>query len=99
MIDSTALRGFPPVVYVPCVPTEADPGVLQVALRRTRDGRLALLAYSALDRLVEAIGPDTPWVLCDKAALQRIYAESPYDLLLRDVFVPQDRRAGGWHGV
>ena len=40
---------MPPVVYVPCVIDEHDERKL--ALRTTKDGRLALLVCTALDRL------------------------------------------------
>ena len=41
---------IPPVLYVPCEPgSTADDARLTV--RATRDGRRALLAYTALDRL------------------------------------------------
>lgn len=43
---------FPPVVYVPCSPLSTGDEELSVDLRQTRDGKLALLVYSALDRLV-----------------------------------------------
>ncbi|WP_324195087.1 SAV_915 family protein [Nocardia farcinica] len=31
-------------------------------LRRTRDGRIACLAYSALDRLLNCCGNNQPWM-------------------------------------
>lgn len=92
-------RDFPPVVYIPCVPRREVPQELQVALRRTRDGRIALLVYSALDRLFAAIGDDSPWVMCDIDGLRAIYDMSPYDVVLRDIRVPQDRREAGWYAV
>lgn len=50
---------MPPVVYVPCVIDEHDERKL--ALRTTKDGRLALLVCTALDRLLDLAG-DVPWV-------------------------------------
>src|SRR5690606_24904115 len=46
----------PPMVYVPVgdVPTGDD---VQIIFRRTLDGRLALVLYTALDRLVDCGGP------------------------------------------
>lgn len=48
------------------------------------DGRTALFAYSALDRLAEFYRADAPWVLLSVTDLQRLHAESPYDLLFLD---------------
>jgi hypothetical protein len=54
-------------------------------LHRVADGRTALYAYSALDRLHDHYLPDSSWVLCDGSALQRIHDATPYDLLFVDV--------------
>lgn len=50
-----SMRDFPPVVYVPCTRSRTEWGpagqvALEILMRMTRDGRIALLAYSALDR-------------------------------------------------
>lgn len=74
---------FPPVVYVPTT-AEADPAVRRVVMHRVTDGRTALFTYSALDRLHDFYRLDSPWVVCDVAALQRIHDETPYDLLFLD---------------
>ena len=71
---------MPPVVYVPCVIDEHDERKL--ALRTTKDGRLALLVYTALDRLLDLAG-DVPWVLMDWDGL---------DMLLQDIRIPEDQR-------
>lgn len=47
---------FPPVIYVPCLPLNSGNGKLSVDLRQTHKGELALLVYSALDRLVTCCG-------------------------------------------
>ena len=78
---SRVIENFPPVVYIPTtVDTE---GVTRVDLRVTRDGRTALFAYSAIDRL-EAWFAKVPWVLVTVEGLQTLYDEEPYDLLLFD---------------
>lgn len=76
--------GFPPVVYVPTT-DEPDPVVRRVLMHRVEDGRTALYAYSAIDRLHSYYVPDAPWLLCDVAALQRLHDQTPYDLLFLDV--------------
>lgn len=75
---------LPPVVYVPTT-EEPDVAARRVLLHRVEDGRTALYTYSAIDRLHRWYLPDTPWLLCDVAALQRIHEQSPYDLLFLDV--------------
>lgn len=95
------LRDFPPVVYVPCdKPVGSTPGPggrvpLDIRMRLTRDGRLALLAYSALDRFHEMAGLETQWALLTHDGLDEVYARQPFDLLLMDVTVPEGSREDG----
>ena len=67
---------FPPVVYVPCVESVVEPGQARVALRRTHDDRVALLAYSALDRLHHGFGAEAPWVLVTVEGLGQLTRSS-----------------------
>jgi hypothetical protein len=83
---------LPPVLYLPCAAGVVDPAEARPELRRTRDGRLALLAYTALDRLRACCGADQPWVLVRTQALDAIDAADHYDLLLLDVVVPEQHR-------
>ena len=64
---------------------EVDPTQRRVLMHLVEDGRTALYTYSALDRLHDYYLPDSSWILCDGAALQRIHDETPYDLLFVDV--------------
>ncbi|WP_121254525.1 SAV_915 family protein [Nocardioides ferulae] len=77
-------RALPPVVYVPTT-DEPDAADRRIVLHRVTDGRTALYAYSALDRLHDHYLPESRWVLCDGSALQRIHDATPYDLLFVDV--------------
>lgn len=88
-VDPTTL---PPVLYVPCVEHVADIADVEFSLRATRDGRTALLAYTALDRLRDGCGADQAWVLLPLAGLSALHREHPWDLLVLDVVVPADRR-------
>lgn len=54
---------FPPVLYLPATAHVVDFSAAEIAMRRTRDGRVALLAYSPLDRLKHSCGADQPWIL------------------------------------
>jgi hypothetical protein len=95
------LPELPPVLYLPCAEAVADPAAARPELRRTRDGRLALLAYTALDRLRDGCGAHQPWVLVRSDGLQRMHEHDPFDLLLLDVVVPGTHRrpAGGPAGT
>lgn len=97
---SHALQDFPPVVYVPCnknsgVPAPEGQVPLEIRMRLTRDGRIALLAYSALDRFHDMVGRDTEWALLTHDGLDELYAEQPFDLLLLDIEVPADSGEDG----
>jgi hypothetical protein len=107
MLDSERLlRGvadpahaFPPIVYVPCVPAqsgdEQSDGELTIELRQTRDGRLALLVYSAMDRLVAHCGPAQPWTVLATSDLEKVRLASGFDLVLLDLDIPEELRHVG----
>jgi hypothetical protein len=86
---------FPPVVYLPCVAHVAEPAQAEVEMRTTRDGRVALLAYSALDRLHNCCGESQAWLVMPTPVLASLHERRPFDLLLLDVMIPVDRRTAG----
>jgi len=81
---------YPPILYVPCVAEVTDPDDLEVEYHTTRDGRTALLVYSALDRLHRCRGAAQPWFLLPTTSLRLIYDTRPFDLVLVDVIVPDE---------
>ncbi|MCV7431993.1 hypothetical protein H7K31_10495 [Mycolicibacterium bacteremicum] len=83
---------FPPAVYLPCAESVNDPMAARIDMRQTRDGRTALLAYSALDRLHTCCGIDQAWILMPTADLAHLQLAQPFQLLLLDVVIPPDRR-------
>lgn len=83
---------LPPVLYLPCAEQVADPAAARPLLRRTRDGRLALLVYTALDRLHRCCGDEQPWVLVRTDGLAELHRTEPFDLLLPDVAIPVAHR-------
>jgi hypothetical protein len=89
---SSIPRDFPPVVYLPCAEEVVDPAAARVDMRETRDGRTALLAYSALDRLRQCCGDSQPWILMPTVGLAKLQAAQPYQLLLLDVAIPIEKR-------
>lgn len=94
MTSEAIPREFPPVVYLPCAEQVTDASDARIDMRETRDGRIALLAYSALDRLHTCCGDDQPWVLMPTDALDDLQKRSPFQLLLLDVVIPDDKRRG-----
>ncbi len=83
---------LPPVLYVPCADVADPEGELEVDFRTTRDGRRALLVYSALDRLITCCGAYQPWVVLAATELAVIYERAPFDLVLLDVLIPEQQR-------
>lgn len=83
---------FPPVLYVPCVEETLEAADARVRLRTTRDGRSALLVYSALDRLRSGVGSDVAWMVIPTARLVVLNDSTPFDLVLLDVVVPEHER-------
>lgn len=92
---ATAGHSFPPLVYVPCAPKLPGDTELSIDLRKTRDGRMALLVYSALDRLADKAGPNQPWTVMLTRDLEDVRVRTGFDLVLLDMDVPEEfRRAG-----
>lgn len=85
-------EGFPPVVYLPVLSEVRAVEDAQIMLRRTRDGRVACLAYSALDRLLDCCGSDQPWMWAPTAALDALQQAQPFDLIFLDLDIPAEHR-------
>jgi hypothetical protein len=83
---------IPPVVYVPCAPTRPGDGELTVDLRQTRRGQLALLVYSALDRLVDCCGQDQPWTVMATTDLESVRVATGFEIILMDLEIPEEHR-------
>jgi hypothetical protein len=92
--DSTRelLASFPPMIYLPCVRHVTDPADIEVAYRETKDGRVAVLVYSALDRLKTCCGDEQPWFVLPSLYLETMYEVRPFDLVLLDVVIPDHER-------
>ena len=93
--DSTGRSGVsaPPVVYLP-VDVDSEGNVTDFRMIRLGDGRVALLAYTALDRFVDAWGEHQSWLLFETRKIGEIHRAKPFDLKLLDVVVPEEMRPG-----
>ena len=60
---------LPPMVYLPAQRIVNGEDEAQLELRRLVDGRLAAVAYTTLQRLVQCCGENQPWVLLATRAL------------------------------
>jgi hypothetical protein len=82
---------LPPVLYVPTADDASD-GRPRIAMTYLADGRTAVFAYSALDRLLDLYPGGPAWALLTLADLQRAHDDVTFDLLLVDQRpVVQDR--------
>lgn len=86
-------KNYPPFLYIPCLEHVRDGAHAQALYRQTKDGRSALLVYSALDRLHACCGEEQPWFGFPTHELQRLYDVRAFDVVYLDVYVPEERRA------
>lgn len=91
--QSTRQLPAPPVVYLP-VETDAGGQVTDFKMLKLGDGRIALLAYTALDRLIDAWGDYQSWLLFETRKVDDIKQAKHFDVKLLDVEVPAEFRPG-----
>lgn len=84
----------PPALYLPIVDNPSGEGQRAV-VKKLADGRLGLLAYTALDRLADKCGPEQPWMLVMTSELGRIKEGQPFDVVAFDIDVPWSQRSEG----
>lgn len=77
------------------VETDASGAVSDVKMIKLGDGRVVLLAYTALDRFVEAWGEHQPWLLLETRRVEEVRRVKHFDLKMLDVVVPVELRPGG----
>lgn len=83
---------LPPALYLPTGPAGREAQGASIELRRTPDGRTALVAFTALDRLIDCCGEHQPWVLVGTEHLPKVHAATPYDVIVLDSPLPDDLR-------
>jgi len=83
---------LPAALYLPTAPVSAEIEGASIELRRTPDGSTALVAFSALDRLIDCCGEHQPWVLVKTEHLGLVHSANPYDVIVLDSPLPEDLR-------
>lgn len=84
--------GLPNALFLPTAKTPKNFGSAEIELRKTTDGKMALVAFSSVQRLVECCGPHQPWALVKSEHLGRVYQTQPYDMILLDSDLPKELR-------
>lgn len=64
-------------------------------MRPLHDGRTALLAYTALDRLADGCGPHQSWIVYRTEELGVLRQTCPYDVIILDQPLPEAARHTG----
>lgn len=81
----------PPILYLPTT-GRGDGRFAEIEMRRMQDGRTALLAYTAMDRLLDLCGAAQPWALMETAKLGELEQTQPYDVIFLDMELPAEVR-------
>jgi hypothetical protein len=82
-------RGF---AFVPTRQILGQDEQIRPELRRTADGRLALPAYTSLDRLLACCGDHQSWVLVPTDWFERIREECGVEVIALNVALPVEWR-------
>ncbi|MFD9894553.1 SAV_915 family protein [Amycolatopsis sp. NPDC058986] len=83
---------LPPALYLPTSETSEDHSGASIELRKTPDGRTALVAFTSLDQLVSCCGEHQPWARVATDYLPSIHQARPYDVIVLDSPLPQHLR-------
>ena len=75
----------PPYIYIPVYLD--DDGIVQISIADGVQKEKILLAYTALDRLLDALGDKQPWAAIPTSKLSTIKEETGYTHLVVDYYV------------
>lgn len=75
----------PPYLYIPVWLDEE--GLFQISIADGAQKEKILLAYTALDRLLDALGDEQPWAAIETSRLSLVKEETGYTHLVVDHFV------------
>ena len=75
----------PPYIYIPVYLD--DDGIVQISIADGVQKEKILLAYTALDRLLDALGDKQPWATTPTSKLSTLREETGYAHLVVDYYV------------
>lgn len=75
----------PPYIYIPVYLD--DDGIVQISIADGVQKEKILLAYTALDRLLDALGDKQPWATIPTSKLSTLKEETGYTHLVVDYYV------------
>ena len=75
----------PPYIYIPVYLD--DDGIVQISIADGVQKAKILLAYTALDRLLDALGDKQPWATIPTSKLSTLKEETGYTHLVVDYYV------------
>ncbi|QGK69062.1 hypothetical protein GIY23_05485 [Allosaccharopolyspora coralli] len=84
----------PSDVYVPSQRLQPGASEIELELRPTEAGGLALLAYSSLELLVGGCGEQQPWISTPRERISDLQRQSGADTILWDIELPHEMRHG-----
>lgn len=93
--DSVAAPGPREQVFIPSERVPPGATEVQLELRNTEDGRLALLCYESLDLLLAACGNGQAWISVYREQLDNVQRSTGADVVLWNAALPEDSRAEG----
>lgn len=80
------------MVYLPCQRVVNGDHEAQLELRWLVDGRLAAVAYTTRERLVQACGESQPWVLLPTRVLEEYRERLGIEAVVLDAELPPELR-------
>lgn len=83
---------LPPMVYLPSQRVAQGDDEVRLELRRLVDGRLAAVAFTTRERLVQGCGENQPWVLLPTSALEEYRERLGIEAVVLDAELPSELR-------
>lgn len=80
------------MVYLPSQRVSEGDHEAQLELRRLVDGRLAAVAYTTRERLIQSCGEGQPWVLLPTQVLEEYRERLGIDAVVLDAALPPEQR-------
>ncbi|MGH3940875.1 MAG: SAV_915 family protein [Pseudonocardiaceae bacterium] len=93
VLDPDESYHLPAEIFVPARPGAASSGAV-LEVRELTDGRLAMVVYSSMERLIACCGGGQPWLAFGADQLPALQRGGGFDVVVVDVDVPENLRRG-----